>query len=361
MIAGSTGSPRPVIICGYPKSGTTLMLSLLDRHPELVVFPEETRFFQQIAGYPERQNPDYLLHQTSIKLFERDEFQMTSGFRDYSQINFELFGETLRTLWGRGAPDEASILEMIMQSYAEVTGQVEARYWVEKTPLNEKYLQKAHAWWPDLKAIYILRDPRDNFCSYQKQTRKRYESRRDRIIADQTLSPAVLKRKISKVSPPLTMDAFIAYWLESINAWEQFAHNNPNCLLIQYENLAQSPGEEMHRVAEFLGIKWDDILLEPTRNGSSWFGNSVFGAQYKGVSTSSLGRYKELLSEDDRRYLQSWLDSVMRLYGWQTGDNMIALGALWRGLAISPSTKPYLKIKIMIEYLRFWFTRLRNK
>lgn len=30
---------RPVFIVGYPKSGTTLLLSLLDAHPELVVIP----------------------------------------------------------------------------------------------------------------------------------------------------------------------------------------------------------------------------------------------------------------------------------------------------------------------------------
>ena len=36
---------RPVFVVGYPKSGTTLALALLDGHPQLAVIPGETRWF----------------------------------------------------------------------------------------------------------------------------------------------------------------------------------------------------------------------------------------------------------------------------------------------------------------------------
>lgn len=38
---------RPIFICGHPKSGTSLLRNLLDFHPQLVVYPEESRFFRQ--------------------------------------------------------------------------------------------------------------------------------------------------------------------------------------------------------------------------------------------------------------------------------------------------------------------------
>ena len=41
---------RPVFVVGYPKSGTTLVVSLLDGHPQLVVFPEETEFMRAIGS-----------------------------------------------------------------------------------------------------------------------------------------------------------------------------------------------------------------------------------------------------------------------------------------------------------------------
>lgn len=353
------GAKTPIFICGYPKSGTTLLLALLDRHPQLLVFPEETHFFQQIADHPEYQNPEYLLNQTSLKLFQRDEFQMASGFRDYSHIDFDQFQETFQGLWASRFSTQPSILEIIMQSYGQITGQMNSKYWVEKTPLNEKYLVKAQAWWPDLKAIYILRDPRDNFCSYRKQRLRRFESRRTRLLAEKNISSQAAQRKISRLSQPLTIEAFVAYWLESVNLWERFASQNPNGLLIQYEDLVRSPRQVLGRVTEFLSINWDDRLLIPTRNGTLWSGNSVFGLQFEGISTTSLGRYKELLSPGELKKLESWLQPVMKSYGWQIGDSMIALGALWLGLAAA-SVKPSHKLKVMIEQVRYHLSPLRK-
>ena len=37
----------PIFICGHPKSGTSLLRSILDSHPEIIVYPEETGFFRR--------------------------------------------------------------------------------------------------------------------------------------------------------------------------------------------------------------------------------------------------------------------------------------------------------------------------
>jgi len=36
---------HPVFLGGHPKSGTSLLRALLDSHPQLVVYPEESGFF----------------------------------------------------------------------------------------------------------------------------------------------------------------------------------------------------------------------------------------------------------------------------------------------------------------------------
>ena len=41
----------PLFICGCPKSGTTLLRSLFDGHPERLVFPMEMKFFRY-TDYP---------------------------------------------------------------------------------------------------------------------------------------------------------------------------------------------------------------------------------------------------------------------------------------------------------------------
>jgi hypothetical protein len=49
-------SNKATFIAGYPKSGTTLLLSLLDNHPQLVVVPEETLFFDRVRYSDDKVN-----------------------------------------------------------------------------------------------------------------------------------------------------------------------------------------------------------------------------------------------------------------------------------------------------------------
>ena len=47
----------PVFIAGHPKSGTSLLRSVLDSHPELVAYPEETSFFRRYLPKTSRKKP----------------------------------------------------------------------------------------------------------------------------------------------------------------------------------------------------------------------------------------------------------------------------------------------------------------
>ena len=50
----ATAGMDPCWVLGYPKSGTTLLLSLLDGHAKLSVFPEELRYFSTVCGMADR-------------------------------------------------------------------------------------------------------------------------------------------------------------------------------------------------------------------------------------------------------------------------------------------------------------------
>jgi hypothetical protein len=323
--------PSPVFICGYPKSGTTLLIALLDRHPELLVFPEESKFLTTIMGHPKKLDLDYVLTQTGANAFRFDEVHWPSGYRDYSSIDFAEYKRSLREHWDNGDETEQSLLESVVFSYGEVTGQADRRYWVEKTPHNEQYLDKALTWWPELRAIYIVRDPRDNYCSY--------------------------RRKRVRDSRSLTLEEFIIGWSVSIQAWERFVAYNANSLLVRYDDLVQFPRTEMQRVCDFLEIDWADILREPTRNGVSWSGNSMHGTKFKGVSTASLRKYRDLLMPDEVSFLETWLARVMVRYGWQIESKPPSLRSVLRELCCGSDGSLVLKVKMMRSLLRvYWPT-----
>jgi len=253
--------------------------------------------------------------------------------------------------WSAGEQSEPVLLEVLMEAYGHATHQTGKKYWVEKTPLNERHLKRVDSWWPDLRAIYIMRDPRDNFCSYRRQKTAQYQAKQEQIFNKRTKSSSKNSQKNSNYSKHLILDEFIAYWLESINAWGNFSRRHSQSLLVRYDDLVQSPKSEMERICELLEISWDDTLLEPTRNGCLWSGNSMYGKKFTGVSKSSLGRYKEELLSDEVKYLDSWLNEILEYFGWSSDTNLIPLMALLRGLIFSRDTKPYVKFKLLFEQL----------
>ncbi len=54
----------------------------------------------------------------------------------------------------------------------------------------------------------------------------------------------------------------------------------------------------MGYLAEFLGIKFEDILLEPTFNKYPIRANTSFEAEQNGIINSTLQRYKTLAREE---------------------------------------------------------------
>jgi hypothetical protein len=83
-------------ICGHPKSGTSLLLTMLDSHPQLVVYPEETRFFRRWLPSARHLPPQLRAargEEWLLRMFHWGagaEHPSQAGFedRDYSEIGY---------------------------------------------------------------------------------------------------------------------------------------------------------------------------------------------------------------------------------------------------------------------------------
>ena len=86
------------IVIGPVKSGTTLLISLLDSHPELMLFPMEVKFFTHWFEYLRHAQGSYqdlnsfFLSKSKVRLMDRDGGRhadiMNSGRIDFSNFNF---------------------------------------------------------------------------------------------------------------------------------------------------------------------------------------------------------------------------------------------------------------------------------
>jgi hypothetical protein len=68
---------RGLFIGGCPKSGTTLLLSLLDGHPQLAVLPEETFYLENRRRYRALKTPEARLQ----RLLERSDLRLLAHGR----------------------------------------------------------------------------------------------------------------------------------------------------------------------------------------------------------------------------------------------------------------------------------------
>lgn len=283
----------PVFIVGHPKSGTSLLVSLLDGHPELVVIPEETDFYPVIYQYLRWVDFKNMSVEDAVSIIEKIVYERThlryllsrskgeyiGGNYDYHEFQTEVFIENFRNYMLSHPVEYSTILRGIAIAFKEASplDKVKSNIvaWVEKTPRHEFFAETFSNWFARAKFIHIVRDPRDNWTSY--------------------------KRK----HPNLRMLQFVISYNASLKA----GLNNKklfykNYMILKYESLLSDPLYVMREVADFIGIKFLDILLKPSKLGFEWAGNSMWGEKYFQISKSPIGRYKKVLSEKEIFYLE---------------------------------------------------------
>lgn len=321
VVAASAGRAplgAPILICGYPKSGTTLLTSLLDGHPELVVFPEETFYLRHVHQNP-NEAPEASaawLRKVALRYLGLGEAEGSFGNVDYREFDHEAFIERYDRRSERRSG--LGLLEAVVESFAETAGQTGRKYWVEKSPGNEHDLPIAAERWPDLRPIFITRDPRDVYLSYAK---KRNGDGRG-----------------------LDVGKFVTGWAGTVAAWQQYRTAGNPGLLVRYEDLVAHPRLTLERVCSYLGIEYAEQLDQPTKNGAPWFGNSMHGQKFTKVATDASGRWKGRLDEVDRRTLEWALGKAMTWLDYETDSPSISFSE-WRrfvGQARLKKLLPYL-------------------
>jgi len=287
-----------IFICGHPKSGTSLLMTLLDSHPQLVVFPEETGFFRRFI--PEAQGLSWedqirLAETLILHIFQwnqHDPPESQRGFpdRDYSEISYDAVLATFHALMNELAPALPSILSAAILAYGLVARRVgeETTGWAEKTPYNEYFADKIFTYWPRSRCIHIIRDPRDNYASYRRK------------------------------HPDWTPEAFARSWLTSTRSGWRNARRfgERRYMLMRYEDLVMTTEETLAGVIDFLQIRGDPILRQPTRAGKPWGGNSMFGDRFAGVSPQPVARYRDALESAEVLRLEGALYPEMRKLGY---------------------------------------------
>lgn len=263
------------------------MLSLLDGHPDLCVFPKESKFFEVVQREIEEDRQQGI-ERFFARSFLGSQFGMLEAIQ--IQVDQEKYLQALNQRWQASDFKTSTFLAAAVLAYGDISGQLARKWWVEKTPQTERHGRLLAQWYPGMKMIYLVRDPRANYAAM-----KTWRQRSSRSIG---------------------VPRFCHGWAVSVR---QNQKNQGYCpvLTLRYEDLITDTASSMERVCQFLEISPHDSMLTPTLGGKAFQGNSIYGGRFSGVSSVSQYKWREALTPREVGQIQSLLGHAMQGLGYE--------------------------------------------
>jgi hypothetical protein len=288
---------RACFVAGQAKSGTTLLTALLDGHPQLLVLPEETAYFPTVltkyAARGRRAQVDYLTRESRSNVLFGGHARR--GKRDYSDFPRENFLDAFEGAAFDPAKIDKDLLVLMIESYAAALGVPLDRIqrWVEKTPANRNHIAAILSRFPRAKILLTIRDPRAVLAAQIAITEKR--SRKD-----------------------FSAYYVVAHWRVAAKLARRVLTGELPGLLVPYERLALDPSAYMKKVCDYLEIDFDSqIVLDPTKAGRSWSGNSAVQTTFSQVSAEPVARWERELTEDEIGWMEWHCRDLMPIFGYE--------------------------------------------
>ncbi len=300
-------------IVGYPRSGTTLMVALLDNHPDLLVFPEECYFLKLLNSNINKDTEllNLVLKESVLARLQGDipSFdRKVADRRNYDSFDYQNFKDKANKyfqLWrvSQGKQSTLQVLGLgaLIKGYEEAVGQNSYSRWLIKVPLYERHWRQIFADFPKAKIIYMLRDPREAILSrtikYSVKLKDKEKGTASKLFA-----------AVRNLQSPIR---FIKEWKDSVSAACRIRERYPEqILLIRYESLVTDTVNIMQQVADFLNISWTENLIHPSLNGNPWKGNSSHRRKFDNVAHPQQ-KNLDKFAPHQLWQIEAWIGDVM--------------------------------------------------
>lgn len=208
---------RPVFVGACPRSGTTLLRTMLNCHPDLAI-PRETRIL--IEAWERRDQFGDPSVAANRRKLGRWVFRRKASWAD--RLDVEKRAAIKRLV--QAPPTFGSLIGTCFQMFADAHDKPR---WGDKRPSYARYLDAVFAMFPDAQYINVVRDPRATVASMRKL------GWFDGNIAHGT---EMWERSIRSVES----------WRKRL-AQDQF-------LDVRYEDLVSDPAAVLERIVLFLGL-----------------------------------------------------------------------------------------------------------
>lgn len=288
VVAGATD--RPVFLGGCPRSGTTLLRTMLHAHPDLAI-PRETHFVLE-SFWRRDQWGDLTIEANRRRLVDWiiDDYQ-TTRFR-----RLEVDIDEARDRMIAAPPTLGSVVATAFVMYAERHG---AERWGDKRPMHVQELPIIFGMFPDAQFVNIVRDPRAVVASMKKLgwLDDWYEG---------------------------TVAGGIDRWLRSVRAGQraQKRYRADQYLELRYEDLLASPRAHLETICNFAGLslehmdrmlsfhETDDEIPEDNKD-------KYHPLLDQPLTTEAMHKWAEHLSDEEIAFIEHVAARAMTDYGYE--------------------------------------------
>jgi hypothetical protein len=277
----------PIFIVGYPRSGTTLLQGLLVTQNGFFSLPE-THYFNVVYKVIQTDEEGHIKLDCLDNVFQKIHEKMSLNFK-FSKKKY------ITRLAQRKRLTPRILFEFIVYNYLyNKIGRNPKKhyYWIEKTPNHAYFLDEIYSIYPNAYFLNIIRHP----------------------------VPAIFSRKMKlPMNKKKPLDFLANLWIRSVEETEVFARKNPGKLhSLKYEELTQNPENELKKIGEFLGVKFDlGLITNHAILSKEFILKTEFWKNTHSEIFNDNSKYLNIIKKPESEEIESMLVDYMKTYNYK--------------------------------------------
>jgi hypothetical protein len=297
-------TPDPFFIVGCGRSGTTLLRTLLNAHPQIGI-PQESLFIV-----------DYLKSSPSV---------------DMSRLKALLVREPELSEWGihpevgqlDGCETAAQAIDRLHQIYLALHGK---RRWGQKTPRLVRSIDLLLDHFPGSRFVHLVRDPR--------------------AVVNSLITSNVHRSNAYFGAKRWQRD--VSLGLASEKSWPE------RVLRVRYEDLVTDTELTLQQISRFLGLAYDPAMISEAAEGAgeySRFYEAIHANLNLPPTDRFISRWMERLTTDQIKIVEGMCGSLMTEIGYE--PSLRPLPAMPDRTASIEIDRGWGLLRQTVQYLRF--------
>jgi hypothetical protein len=282
----------PIFIVGAPRSGTTLLRNMFNRHPRIAICGE-THFHHYV--YARRRAFGDLIDPKNRR-------RVVEEYLGLRRLRWVADRAVLSEKLMREGTSYQALFTCLVKYHAESQGK---QRWGEKTPQHALFSETLCEWYPGATLIHMIRDPRDVVASLQRMS----------WAANSVVQNARTWRKC--------------------NLAAQLCSHLPQYMPVRYETLVSQPERELRRICERIGEEYDPAMLDPAKP-TGFQSPSPWGLRaQQQITTERLNKWREELTAKEVSQIEWAVGRHLETFGYQRSMDPPSSLTIARGVSFA--------------------------